>query len=105
MLLSFLLSFLATMTNTSNAIYFKRAICVPKALVCLTTDLNSTEEVLKKLRVCSDVEEAYMVYGVYDIIARVKCDSVDELKQVVDTQLATVSNVQQTLTMVVAEAE
>jgi DNA-binding Lrp family transcriptional regulator len=78
---------------------------VPKALVCITTDLNSTEEVLKKLRACNDVEEAYMVYGVYDIIAKVKGDSVDKLKQVVANQLATVSNVQQTLTMVVAEAE
>ncbi len=78
---------------------------MPKALVCITTDLNSTEEVLKKLRACNDVEEAYMVYGVYDIIAKVKGDSVDKLKQVVANQLATVSNVQQTLTMVVAEAE
>jgi DNA-binding Lrp family transcriptional regulator len=93
------------MTNTSNAIYYKRAIYVPKALVCLTTDLNSTEEVLKKLRACNDVEEAYMVYGVYDIIARIKGDSVNKIKQVVDTQLATVNNVQKTLTMVVAEAE
>ncbi|MCW4018052.1 MAG: Lrp/AsnC ligand binding domain-containing protein [Candidatus Bathyarchaeota archaeon] len=77
---------------------------MPKALVCLTTDLNSTEEVLKKLQACDGVEEAYMVYGVYDIIAKVKGASVDKIRQVSD-QIMNVSKVQKTLTMMVAEAE
>ncbi len=94
----------ATITNTRRVIVYFEGVVLPKALVCLTTDLNSTEEVLKKLQVCEGVEEAYMVYGVYDIIAKVKGASVDKIKQVSD-QIMNVSNVQKTLTMMVAEAE
>jgi DNA-binding Lrp family transcriptional regulator len=78
---------------------------MPKALVCLTTDLDSTEEVLKKLRACNDVEEAYRVHGVYDIIAKVSGDNVDKLQRTLADNVTTVSKVQKTLTMMVAEAE
>ena len=78
---------------------------MPKALVCLTTDLDSTEEVLKKLRACNDVEEAYRVHGVYDIIAKVTGDNVDKLQRTLADNVTTVSKVQKTLTMMVAEAE
>ncbi|MCW4010588.1 MAG: Lrp/AsnC ligand binding domain-containing protein [Candidatus Bathyarchaeota archaeon] len=75
---------------------------MPKALVCLTTDLNSTEEVLRKLRACEGVEEAYMVYGIYDIVAKVNGESVDDLRKVLNEEVMGAGKVQKTLAMVVA---
>ncbi|MCW4005118.1 MAG: Lrp/AsnC ligand binding domain-containing protein [Candidatus Bathyarchaeota archaeon] len=78
---------------------------MPKALVCITTDLDSTEDVLKKLRVCDGVEEAVMVYGIYDIIAKVQGKDVNQIKEVLKKQIMGLGNVQKTLTMMVAEPE
>ena len=78
---------------------------MPKALVCITTELESTEEVLKRVRACEGVEEAFMVHGVYDIIAKVKGDTVDKLKKILTEKIMKISKVQKTLTMMVVESE
>jgi DNA-binding Lrp family transcriptional regulator len=78
---------------------------MPTALVCITTDFDSTGEVLAKLRACEGVEEAFMVHGVYDIIAKVNSDTLDGLKKTVAEKIKKIGNVQKTLTMMVAEAK
>jgi DNA-binding Lrp family transcriptional regulator len=78
---------------------------MPKALVCITTDLDSEGEVLKKLRACEEVEEAFMVHGVYDIIAKVKGDTLDKLKKTLTEKIMKIGKVQKTLTMIVTEPE
>jgi DNA-binding Lrp family transcriptional regulator len=44
---------------------------------------GAEEEVLKELRKVMNVKEAYVVYGVYDIVARVEAETMDKLKEVV----------------------
>jgi DNA-binding Lrp family transcriptional regulator len=79
---------------------------MPTALVCITTDFDSIGEVLAKLRACEGVEEAFMVHGVYDIIAKVNGDTLDGLKKTVAEKIKKIGNVQKTLTMMmVAEAK
>jgi DNA-binding Lrp family transcriptional regulator len=78
---------------------------MPTALVCITIDFDSSGEVLSKLRACEGVEEAFMVHGVYDIIAKVNGDTLDTVKRTVTEKIKKIGNVQKTLTMMVAEAE
>jgi len=78
---------------------------MPTALVCITIDFDSSGEVLSKLRACEGVEEAFMVHGVYDIIAKVNGDTLETVKQTVTEKIKKIGNVQKTLTMMVAEAE
>jgi DNA-binding Lrp family transcriptional regulator len=78
---------------------------MPTALVCITIDFDSSGEVLSKLRACEGVEEAFMVHGVYDIIAKVNGDTLDTVKRTVTDKIKKIGNVQKTLTMMVAEAE
>jgi DNA-binding Lrp family transcriptional regulator len=79
---------------------------MPTALVCITTDFDSIGEVLVKLRACEGVEEAFMVHGVYDIIAKVNGDTLEGLKKTVAEKIKKIGNVQKTLTMMmVAEAK
>jgi DNA-binding Lrp family transcriptional regulator len=43
------------------------------------------------------------VYGVYDIVARVKADTMDKLKEIVTWRIRRLDKVRSTLTMIVVE--
>ena len=58
-------------------------------------------EVLKKVRAVEGVEEAEMVYGVYDIVAKVKTETSDNLKQVIAFNIRRLDKVRETQTLLV----
>ena len=62
---------------------------MPTAFVLINTEIGSESDVLKELKGVEGVDEASAVYGVYDIVARVKADTMDKLRS--------------TLTMIVVE--
>ena len=76
---------------------------MPKALVCITTSLDATNEVLHQLRACEGVEEAYMVHGVYDIVAQISATDLDALKRVLTDRVMATKNVNKTLTLIVMD--
>jgi len=76
---------------------------MPVAFVLINTEIGSMEEVLAALRKISGVEEAYSVYGVYDIIAKIKAESMDKLKEIVTWHIRRLNRVRSTLTMIVIE--
>jgi DNA-binding Lrp family transcriptional regulator len=78
---------------------------MPVAFVCLTTEPASMVEVLKEIRAIEGVEEAQMVYGVYDIVAKVKGETMDKLKQIITRHIRKIGNVRTSLTMMVVESE
>jgi len=61
------------------------------------------DEVLKELEKIEGVKEAYTVYGVYDIIAKVEANTMDGIKDIVTWKIRKLSNVRTTLTMIVIE--
>jgi len=75
---------------------------VPTAYVLLNTDIGAEAEVLGKLKRMEGVQEAFRLLGVYDIIARVKAESMDALTHII-TKLH-ISKVHSKLTIVVTEA-
>ena len=76
---------------------------MPMAYVLLTTETGAMKSVLESLKKMDAVEETYMVYGVYDIIATVKAETMDKLKEIVTWDLRNLDNVRSTLTMIVVE--
>jgi DNA-binding Lrp family transcriptional regulator len=48
---------------------------VPTAFVFITTEPASMPEVLERIKAVDGVEEAEMVYGVYDIVAKVNTET------------------------------
>ena len=73
---------------------------MPIAFVLINTEIESESEVLEALKKIDAVEEAYMVYGVHDVVAKVKADTMDKLKEIVTWRL---DKVRSTLTMIVIE--
>ncbi len=76
---------------------------MPKAFVLINTEIGSESDVLKDLRKIEGVEEAFAVYGVYDIIAKVGAESMDKLKEIVTWRIRRLDKVRSTLTMIIVE--
>jgi len=76
---------------------------LPKAFVLINTEIGSEADVLKELRKIEGVEEAFAVYGVYDIICRVGAESMDKLKEIVTWRIRRLDKVRSTLTMIIVE--
>jgi DNA-binding Lrp family transcriptional regulator len=72
---------------------------MPTAFVFITTDPVSMPVVLKNVRAIEGVVEAEMVYGVFDIVAKVQTETMDQLKQIVAFKLRTLANVLKTETL------
>ncbi len=75
------------------------------AIVLINTDIGAEEEVLGELDRIEGVTEAYVVYGVYDIVVKVQAPSMDKLKEIVTTRIRRLPKVRSTLTMIVVEGK
>lgn len=73
------------------------------AFVLINTELGSETNVLKDLKKVEGVIEAFAVYGTYDIVARVKKETLDKLKETVTWHIRRLDKVRSTLTMIVVE--
>ena len=69
----------------------------------INAELGSESEVVNDLKKIPEVKEVYMVYGVYDIVAKIEADSMDKLKEVITSNIRGLENVRSTLTMIVVE--
>ena len=73
---------------------------MPTAFVFINTEPASMPEVLKKVKTVAE-----MVYGNYDIVARVKTETMDKLKQIIAYRIRALADVRSTQTMLVVLPE
>jgi len=76
---------------------------MPMAFVLINTEMGSETEVLEALKKMGNVKEAYVVYGVYDIVARVEAESMDQLKEIITWKMRRLNKVRSTLTMMAVQ--
>jgi DNA-binding Lrp family transcriptional regulator len=76
---------------------------MPRAYVLFNVESGSEDNVLKQLRNINSVEEAYVSYGVYDLVIRIKADTMEELKDSVTHKIRTIKQVRSTLTLIMME--
>ena len=77
---------------------------MPAAFVFMNIDGGGEQEVLQQLRSIPNVKESYMVYGVYDLVAKVEADTMDKLKEIVTWKVRRLDKVRSTLTTIVMES-
>lgn len=63
------------------------------------------QDVVNQLKNMKTVKEAYTVYGVYDAVAYVEAEKIDELKNAVSYDIRKLNGVRSTVTMMVAEGK
>jgi DNA-binding Lrp family transcriptional regulator len=71
------------------------------AFVLINSTLGAEDEVLKSLKDIKEVREAHMVFGVYDIIARIETDTMQELENVISWKIRRLDKTRGTITMIV----
>ncbi len=76
---------------------------MPQAYVLINVESGAEEEVVGQLKTIGGVEEAYYSYGVYDIISKVKADTMEKLKDLVTRKVRTLNRVRSTLTLIMME--
>ena len=75
---------------------------MPIAFLLINVDKGSESEVLGALKKIDAVEEAYMIYGVHDVVAKVKANTMGKLKEIV-ASLRRLDKVGSTITMMAIE--
>ena len=76
---------------------------MPTAYVLINCDLGSEENIVTELKKLSEADEVYGVFGVYDIIVKIRADTTDKLREVITWNVRRIDRVRSTLTMMVIE--
>jgi DNA-binding Lrp family transcriptional regulator len=76
---------------------------MPRAFVLFNVETGSEDFVLKQLKNISSIEEAYVSYGVYDLIVRINAGTMEELKEIVTHKIRAINQVRSTLTLMMIE--
>ena len=76
---------------------------MPRAFVLVNVESGFEDNVLKEVKAIPGVEEAYFSYGVYDLITKVKAETMEELKDLVTKRIRTLPKVRSTLTLIMME--
>ena len=76
---------------------------MPIAFVFINSESGAEDELLEELKKIENVVEAHGIYGLYDVVVKVKADTMDELKDMIHRKLRRLDNVRSTLTMIVME--
>ena len=71
------------------------------AVVLVNTDVDSHNEVIESLKLVEGVEEAHSLYGVYDLLLKIKAISIDKLKEIIRYRIKQVSGVTNALTLMI----
>lgn len=76
---------------------------MPTAYILLNTEIGSEKTVLKALKALDGVEEAYPLWGVYDIIVNVSAKNMEELKHLITHEIDGIGLINSKLTMITSE--
>jgi len=73
------------------------------AFVLVNTEIGSESKVVKSLRKIEAVKEGYLIYGVYDIVAKVEAETMENLKETIKHKVRKQDKVHSTLTLIAVE--
>lgn len=74
---------------------------MPKAFVLVNAE-EFSQELMKEIKKIKGVEQAFPVYGVYDIIVKTKAETMEKIKET-HNKIRKLHGVRQTLTMIAHE--
>lgn len=75
---------------------------MPKAFVMINVRVGKDGEVVEALKRMQYVTAVYEVYAVYDIVAEIETETMDQLGETVNTKIRKLENVLSTQTMTVS---
>ena len=82
-------------------VVMRGGLVLPEAFVLISSEVGQEDQVIIDLQAIPEVKESYVIYGVYDVIARVEAESMQSLKDVVGLRIRQLDTIRTTLTMIV----
>jgi DNA-binding Lrp family transcriptional regulator len=76
---------------------------MPMAYVLINTEPKNMETVVATLEKLDSVVEIFPVYGVYDVVAKIKAETMEKLKDIVTWKVRSLDNVRSTITMLILD--
>ena len=73
------------------------------AYILINSEIGKEQEVQEHLLKLPNVVEAFVLYGVYDLIAKIEAEDTSTLKNIVTQNLRDLENVRSTMTMICVE--
>jgi DNA-binding Lrp family transcriptional regulator len=70
-----------------------------KGFVLLNCDLGAEEFIVEELRKISQVSQAYVTFGAYDVIAEINADSQENFDETVSFKIRRLTRVVSTMTL------
>jgi DNA-binding Lrp family transcriptional regulator len=85
--------------------YFGRVEELAKAgaIVLIQTDIGAESRVMEELVKIPEVTEAYIVYGIYDVIVKIEAESLEKIREVITNKIRKLPDIRTTSTMVIVE--
>jgi len=50
-----------------------------------------------------EIKEVYIVYGTYDVVAKIEADTLEKIREVITDKIRRLSDIRTTVTMIVVE--
>ncbi|MCH8833611.1 MAG: Lrp/AsnC ligand binding domain-containing protein [Thaumarchaeota archaeon] len=75
------------------------------AYVLINCDLGCERAIIDELKHLDNVKEVHGVFGVYDILAKVESDSVENLRDTITWKIRKLNRVRSTLTLMAIEGQ
>ena len=70
-----------------------------KGFVLLNCDLGAEELIVEELRKISQVSQAYVTFGAYDVVAEINTDSQEDFDETVSFKIRRLTRVVSTMTL------
>ena len=71
------------------------------AVVLVNTDSGTQDKILESLKLVDGVEEAHALYGVYDLLIKIKGNSIEKLKEITKKRIKPIAGVNSSLTLMI----
>jgi DNA-binding Lrp family transcriptional regulator len=72
------------------------------AIVLINAEIGKENDILQDLCKMAEVERALLVYGVYDLVANLQADTMEELEDVITLRIRRIAGIRSTLTLIVS---
>jgi DNA-binding Lrp family transcriptional regulator len=69
----------------------------------LSVNSDSEDHVTIEVRAIPEVQEAFVSYGMYDLVVKIKTDSMEQMKELVSYRLRAIPDVRSTLTLALVD--
>ncbi|MEM0379729.1 MAG: Lrp/AsnC ligand binding domain-containing protein [Desulfurococcaceae archaeon] len=73
------------------------------AIVLIQTEIGSESRVMNELIKIPEIKEVYIVYGTYDVVAKIEADTLEKIREVITDKIRRLSDIRTTVTMIVVE--